>query len=218
MSAFDALDVRGPDSRRKQLVAKLMQQTQAGLPGSAAGIGAGSVAGVGAPTSGIAEGRAFRNATDVRRTGALPITQGANILPSVLARLGVVGHSFANEVSPGAGQTIDVPRPDRGHGGGVDFPTNIPTVPPQVIPAFPGAGLPAAAPIATTPTATPTTPTVTPTTPVAPPTAPVPPATDTAPPGTQLVPLGNGMYYDPVTDSMRGMPSGVLGGSARRLR
>jgi hypothetical protein len=73
VSAFDALDVRGPDARRKQLVAKLMQQG-AGSPVVRRPMSPVPVPGGG--LAGMSEGRSFRNATDVRRTGALPGNAG----------------------------------------------------------------------------------------------------------------------------------------------
>lgn len=178
--------MRGPDARRKQLISKLMQQAQAQYSGGSVPVpGAAS-------TAGLSEGRAFRNATDVRRSGALPVTQSANVLPGVLARLGVTGRSLAEEVSPGVGMAINVPRPDRVNPG-PDVPFNPGNVQPQGIPA-----------------ATPQLPVGSTEQPGAAP----PPPEDNIP---SPVPLGNGLYYDPVTDAIRGMPGGMIGGAARGL-
>lgn len=183
MSAFTPLDVRAPVQRRKQLIQKLMAQQAAG----GAGMAPSTIPGRG--PVGVSEGRTFRNATDIRRPGALPITQAADILPSILARLGVVGKSLASEVSPGQGLAIDVPHPDH-----VQEPGDVQHAPDPVklasggadggTPAPPDSPAPSPAPVAA-------------------------PATDNAADRIPApVPLGNGYYYDPLTDSFRGLPTG----------
>jgi hypothetical protein len=109
MSVFSPLDPRGPDQRRKQLVAKLAQQAGAAHAASARTPMPGRLAG---PL--MSEGRAFRGAGDVRLGGKANVTQAPNILQSVLARLGVVGKSHAEEMSAGHGLPIAPPVPQTG--------------------------------------------------------------------------------------------------------
>lgn len=195
MSAFDSVDPHASRDRRKQLLQKLMQQAQATK----------GVAMPGGPRTalGMSEGRSFRNATDLRHGGALPITQGSNILPNVLAKLGIVGRTLASEVSPGQGMAIDVPHPEH-VARGLD-----------VNPGPPGPPVPTGPPAGTPPG------------PVNSPVAP-PPATDMTPTpdfdpsgggnvGTHLIPLGNGQYYDPIADTVRGIAHGTTGTAARGL-
>lgn len=228
MSLFSTPDPHATDARRKQLLAKLMQQR-----------GAGGTAPVPHAAGGVlgAVGRGFRN-SDSRHTGSLNQTQHDNVLPSVLARLGISGHGGQNEVSPSDGVPISNPGAAQGGHGVNPFevspsdhgpPPGVgPAVGPAAAPDAPAAAdpfVPAAAP--TAPAATDLT--VDPGTagfdgtqgtldssgfgpntsnlPPGPGGSFDPPATDIAPPG--LVPLGNGMFYDPVTDAVRG--GGALG-------
>lgn len=91
---FAPVNTAAPDDRRKQLMQKLSQQGQTNL-GQRSSI-ASSV------------GSSFRQAMPhglVRAQG----TQGTNVLPSVLARLGIIGNPKADEVSPGVGLPIGSP-------------------------------------------------------------------------------------------------------------
>lgn len=93
---FAPINVAGPDQRRKQLAAKLGQQQQAN---------ASSNAGLAASV-----GQAFHPAV-VHALAKTVATQSTNVLPSVLARLGITGNPNANEVSQGFGAPIAGYRP-----------------------------------------------------------------------------------------------------------
>jgi hypothetical protein len=100
MSLFAPMDPRGPDQRRKQLMAKLAQGRGRGVP-MPAQAGHASM-GTGAP---------FRGAGNFRP----PSTHGSNVMQSILQRLGVGGAPGQGEFSPGPGQAI-------GLGGGAGDP------------------------------------------------------------------------------------------------
>lgn len=106
MSIFSPLDPRGPDQRRKQLIAKLAGQ---------AGATQNAVSRIPMPRrmggATMAEGRSFHGASTSRLGGAAHVTQSPNILQSVLSRLGVVGKSHAEEMSGGRGLPIAPPAP-----------------------------------------------------------------------------------------------------------
>lgn len=198
MSVFAPMDPRGPDQRRKQLVAKLAQQAAA-THGAMARVPMPGVAG---PS--MSEGRAFGGRTQT--------TQAPNILQSVLARLGVVGKSHAEEVSAGHGLPIAPPA------HGVNLPNQpmgsaIPT-PAQAV----GPGVPAQAgpTIAETPRTAPGAAEYNgydaPLSGGAPALDPGFGITDSGP-----VPLGNGLFYDPATGTILGQQAGALGGAARSL-
>lgn len=191
MSIFTPVDVRGPDARRKQLLQKLMGQAQEAR-GAASGVPMpthmGSVLG--------ASGRTFKNATDFRGVPKVNVTQGANIIPSILARLGAAGTSYPAEQSPGPGRSIGSPTPvgpptQHGYEPVTSAPhVNDPT-PPQ-----PGQSGPPIFGNTLGPDAGPT------------PFTPTPPAPGNtfSPPVNDRVPLGGDMYYDPFIDAvLRGM-------------
>lgn len=209
MTAFATLDPRVPNDKRKQLVAKLMQQATA------------PHAGAPLPSVPPTEGRSFRNATDVRRTGVQPITQAPNVLSSVLSKLGVTGRSLSNEISPGYGLPIQIAGP-LGHVG-ID-PREVAQGQATSMPVAPSPGVvpPTVDPTSSQPSAVyggrPNLP------PMAlggsndvGPVTPTPTAgayvSDDPHPG--LVPLGNGHYYDPVMDRILGHGAVAEGQAAR---
>ena len=179
MSLFTPTDPRGPDRRRKQLMAKLAQQWGRGVPMPAM---AGHMGG----------GSQFRGVGNFRP----PSTHGLNVASSVLQRLGIGGQPGAGEFSPGPGAPIShigtgvdpystAPAYISGGtpiapGGGGNLPGGGSVLPPAVPPPF-GSGAPGS------PSGFPSW---------------TPP--DAGQPGAGLpggaVPLGNGMFYDPVTD------------------
>lgn len=215
MTAFATLDPRVPNDKRKQLVAKLMQQASAPRAGA-------PMPGASVPAT---DGRSFRNATDVRRAGVQPITQAPNVLSSVLSKLGVTGRQLSNEVSPGEGLPIQIPGPI-GHVG-VD-PREIAQG--QATPMPVQAGTPGAGTIAL-PSGTPPTSFAssgapewsTPPTDVHPmggwqqlPDGSFTAASDVPGGGVpSLIPLGNGHYYDPVMDQILGHGAVAEGQAAR---
>lgn len=104
---FAPMDQQGPDARRKQLMSKLMGQVQQNLatnsntPLPAMNRGSSALAGAGAP---------FRGAATVLRSARPQTTQGTNILPSILAKLGAALHDpQQGELSPGHGLAIGDP-------------------------------------------------------------------------------------------------------------
>jgi hypothetical protein len=106
---YSPVNVTGPDQRRKQLMAKLGQQAQGNMAsqqGVAASVGTGLKAAM----------HAMPRAQS---------TQSTNILPSVLARLGILGNPKADEVSQGFGAPIDSPHgtPLLSSGSGTPIPT-----------------------------------------------------------------------------------------------
>jgi hypothetical protein len=113
---FSPVNVAGPDQRRKQLMAKLGQQQQGNLAGRSSA--AQSV------------GQAFHPGI-VHALVKAASTQGTNVLPSVLARLGIYGHNNPDEVSQGFGAPISSYTP----GVGVQDPN-------QNAPGIPAAGSP----------------------------------------------------------------------------
>jgi hypothetical protein len=213
VSVFQPVDVRAPNNRRKQLIQKLMQQQQAQAPARSALMSVSNRLG--------------------RSPGGRATTLGHNnVLASVLSRLGVQGpeevapgasHAVGaydpyssghyvspQEVTPGSGNPIPAPVPAGGSGGG--GPTNLldafaPTAPSSVTPnpaiysdfnqtssMTPNPAIYSAfnqpAPTQSLVSALETSqPGI------------FNPTPDTAP---GLVPLGNGMYYDPVTDAVHG--------------
>lgn len=105
MSIFTPQDPRGPDQRRKQLIAKLAGQ---------AGAAQQAVGRIPMPSRlapAMAEGRSFHGASTTRLGGATHVTQNPNILASVMQRLGVLGRSHAEEMSGGHGLPIAPPAP-----------------------------------------------------------------------------------------------------------
>lgn len=211
MSIFTPMDPRGPDQRRKQLIAKLAQQ---------AGANSGAAARV--PMPGrlgpmASEGRAFRGASDTRLGGNANITQSPNILQSVLAKLGVLGHSHAEEVSQGRGLPITPPAPSQGlpipsgapiptpggPAGGTTPMTGLNGVPVTASPDFQattaGQQVPDSAGQIVGPQHTI-----------------VDPGFFMA--GEGPVPLGNGLFYDPATGTILGtQDAGVAGAGVRAL-
>jgi hypothetical protein len=107
---FAPINVAGPDQRRKALMAKLGQQQQTNMGGSRSA--AQSV------------GQAFHPAV-MHALVRASSTQGTNVLPSVLARLGILGHQNAEEVSQGFGAPISSYHP----GVGVQTDQNAPGIP-----------------------------------------------------------------------------------------
>lgn len=198
MSLFAPMDPRGPDQRRKQLMAKLAQQHRGAAP---------------MPTA--AGGMSFRGTSNFRP----PATHGGNVVASILQRLGVGGGPGQGEFSPGEGMPI-------GHTGAGDPFSRTPTpitggtpIPHGDPPPVPPPGVtptPAAPPLGDSPY--PPTPTP----------SPVPPAGMTGSDATTeqtpgLIPLGNGLFYDPSTDRVTGggAPvdrSGGFGSSATGAR
>jgi hypothetical protein len=210
VSIFAPFDPRGPDQRRKQLIAKLAGQA-----------GAAQQAGSRTPMPGhfggatLAEGRSFRGASSSRIGGQAHVTQQPNILASVLARLGVSGRSHSEEMSPGRGLPIAPPVPNVGlpipaQGAAIPTPAQIPAVSPV-------GGVPVAS-ASTDPTQSPPLTAATATNPDA-------VATNVSDSGllthsdgqggsygpilehgagTTVVDLGNGMYYDPVSGQVIG--------------
>jgi hypothetical protein len=194
------MDPRGPDQRRKQLVQRLAQQYAVSTRHASR---VPMPARIGAQMS---EGRLFRGASTSRAGGKASITQAPNILQSVLARLGVVGKSHAEEMSGGPGLPISPSVPEAGM-----------PIPPQ------GSAIP-------TPVQgiDPTTGAIDPSSPYA--------SGSVAPPGYQPyedpthvmvdpssldgssgpVPLGNGLYYDPSTGMILGQQMTPDAGAATR--
>lgn len=234
MPIFAPFDPRGPDQRRKQLIAKLAGQAGAAqqavsrtpMPGH-----------LGATT--LAEGRSFRGASASRIGGQAHVTQSPNILASVLARLGVSGKSHSEEMSAGKGLPITPPAPssvlpDQQTGSAIPTPamsgpsaaasTTSGTVPVQLA----SSGLPAEqAQIVTGPGELPSGPGDIYTTVDASGNPTTKPLVD---PGflmgggaNEPVPLGNGLYYDPSTGMVLGqqdvnpsIPAARLGRDATR--
>jgi hypothetical protein len=215
MSVFAPLDVRSPDQRRKQLLMRLAQGGRAGL---------------------VAEGSPSRRAAAFRGIPRPQSTHAPNILASILAKLGVSGGPQAGEFSPGPGMAINPhihpggPPPEVGGGGlgGIPIPTHgadpsggdrlgsEPPLPGGVS----GGGIPSAAGGYGLPPA----PDTRGTDGAAGPSGPVPYDTrgtaGAAGPGGPaaggLIPLGNGLYYDPVTDRVVGGGAGA-GSQARAI-
>jgi hypothetical protein len=194
MSVFAPLDPRGPDQRRKQLVAKLAQQA------SATQNAAARIPVPGRLGSMMSEGRAFRGAGAARLGGRADVTQAPNILQSVLARLGVLGHSHSEEMSAGRGLPIAPPAPSAG--------MPIPSGSPIHVPGNPGT------PVSPSPNHQPVQPSFDATAPG----QSVPAGTNaiSTPGGSGVVdpgfltgsagpvPLGNGLYYDPASGMILG--------------
>lgn len=184
MSVFSPIDVQAPDQRRKQLLQRLFQQAQQSRAAS------GAMASTSGPN--------FRSALNTR-PGVFSMTQPGNIMADVLARLGVVGHDFQGDVSPGKGHAIG---PEHGTPGPVS-----PVGPPIPVPG--GGAAPPAASMTPTPLDTtfgqsrPGIPT---------------PSLSHAQEG--LVDLGGGMYYNQYLNRVVGSPGGLgsaainLGGAA----
>jgi hypothetical protein len=208
VSVFSPLDPRGPDQRRKQLIAKLAGQAGAAqnavsripMPGRMGG-------------AMMAEGRSFHGASTSRLGGAAHVTQSPNILQSVLARLGVVGKSHAEEMSGGRGLPIAPPAPHAGSplpppGAAIPISNPVPTqpgppgLPPGIAQTAADIGTPAPAYQVTPDSAGQT----------------LPEGTDTLalPNGGEMpdlgfymadggpVALGNGLYYDPASGTILG--------------
>lgn len=101
MTAFSTMDVRAPDQRRKHLIQKLM--AQASSAGQAAGR-QGAVSALRGAAGTFGGGPTFGNG---RRSSPNPnVTQGSNILPAILAKLGVTGSALGNEASASPGAPI----------------------------------------------------------------------------------------------------------------
>lgn len=201
--------VRTPDARRKRLLAKLAGQGGRGaipLPGRFGAYGG--------------EGRAFGPG----RLSRTHVTGPHNLLASVLARLGALGHpGNADEVSPGQGAAIGSP-PGPSHG----FPNPLPVGPPIPTPGLPpvtppgiggppGGGQPTVEPLGGGPYGG--APTHTPTGQGgAIPLNGSPASLVGLPSGASpnVVPLGGGLYYDPMTDTVIGGSAGA-GSAVHRL-
>lgn len=206
---FSPMNVAGPDSRRKQLVAKLSQQAQqhgaanAGVPmppGAAHG-------GSGAAALGV--GRSF-GAPQMRGLPSPQSSQAPNILASLLARLGVGGRPQENEVSGGPGSPISPYgshyQPFAPAGPGSPIPAGGAQVSlpgsPQTAPTFTAEG-PGAVPESAGQIAGPSG---------------APNASTIVDPGffTQSngpVPLGGGLFYDPSTGQVINLTNATGAGS-----
>jgi hypothetical protein len=141
---------------------------------------------------------AFLNATGHAFAGRgvpkVKLTHGANILPAILAKLGIGGHGLGEEVSPGEGMPVEPPVPPQvnlPNPGGPNIPApGAPVAPP----AAPGAPPP---PAATGPMENAAMPQIPGTQP------PLPSAGNIM---EHLIPLGGVHYYDPQTDSVVQLP------------
>lgn len=186
MSIFTPVDVRGPDARRKQLLQKLMGQAQ-----SAQGAATQTPMPVGMRAIATGEGRSFRNATDFHGVPKINVTQGTNIIPSILARLGAVGTSHPAEYSPGPGRSIGSPQiaapgPPQAENPQMPTPPNPGVNPPHGGPPIFGNTLGDEQPGGQTPFAP----------------TPAPPGDTFNSPVNDRIPLGGGLFYDPVIDAV----------------
>jgi hypothetical protein len=193
VSIFTPIDPRGPDQRRKQLIAKLAGQAQAfqnarvPRPAPLRGL----------PSALLGEGKQLGSGAS-RPGGQAHVTQSPNILASVLSRLGVVGRSHAEEMSGGRGLPIAPPAPHAGS----PIPTGSAIPTPGQQPG-PPAGLPTGADLAQQ---FPNTPGVSSLDPNA---QYLNMGNDVPSAQSNYVDLGNGQFYDPATGHILGTDNTV---------
>ena len=194
MSVFSPVDPRLGNERRKQLMAKLAAQMMGSNNAYAAQAGLGPLRG----GAGYGGGTAFHSGTANRPQASPFSTQGLPSLPQALRDLlgpGGVGRGMPTEHSPRPGLPFD---PNLTPGGGPPITPLTPSGPANPMPTTPSLPGPVGGPNGGGPGAA----------------GPVgimslpSPAPSAQPNPVGLQPLGNGLFYDPATDTVH-----VLGGA-----